>query len=121
VWRQRNFGELPRGDRFDRNLAADVGLDVGQADGIFLAAEADRVAFGSSPRGAPDAVHVVGGILRQIEVEYMTDVGNVQATRGNVGRDQHREIAVVEIAQEGEAFLLRHITRDRLCREPVRD
>src|SRR6185437_3343997 len=67
------------GHRGHRNLVADVALDIRQADRILLAAEADGIALRSSARGASDAMHVIGRILRQIEVEHVADVGDVQA------------------------------------------
>src|SRR5690606_15941631 len=53
------------GDRFGRDLLADVGLDVGQRHRIALAGEADRVALGPQACGAADAVHVVLGVEGQ--------------------------------------------------------
>ena len=103
----------------DRNLVADVGLDIGQRDRVLLATEADGVAVGAGARGAADAVHVVGRILRQVEIEHVADIGNVQAARGDVGGDQHRELALVELAQEAQPLGLRHVARDRLGVEAV--
>ena len=57
---------------------ADVALDIRQRDGVFLAAETDGVALRSGARSAADAMHVIFGIVRQIEVEYMTDIRNMQ-------------------------------------------
>src|SRR6185295_17972077 len=78
-------------DRGHLDLVRDVVLDLGQRHGVFLAAEADRVALRAGARGAADAMHVVGGILRQVVVEHVTHVGDVQAARGDVRADQHRE------------------------------
>jgi hypothetical protein len=72
-------------------MVADVALDVRQRDGVFLATEADGVAVGAGARGAADAMHVVFGIVRQVEIEHVADIGNVQAARGDVGGDQHRD------------------------------
>ena len=71
------LGQQFRGHRGDWNLVADKGLDVGQANGIFLAAETDRIAVGAGPRRAADAVHVIGSILRQVEIEDVTDIRDV--------------------------------------------
>jgi hypothetical protein len=47
----------------DGQSAADIGFDVRHRhDGVF-ATETDRIAFGTGPRSAPDAMHVVFGIL----------------------------------------------------------
>src|SRR5688572_14606961 len=61
------------------NLVGDVGLDLWQGHGVFLAAEADGVALRAGACRAADAMHVIRGILRQVEIEDMADVGNVQA------------------------------------------
>src|SRR5690606_23368320 len=95
--------------RFRRDLLADVGLDVGQVDGVALAGEADRVALGAQARGAADPVHVVLGIERQVEVEDVRDALDVQAARGHVGGHQDLELAGLEPAQQRLALLLRHV------------
>ena len=46
-------------NRGHRDLAADEGLDVRQPDGVFLAAEADRIAFGAGP----EASYITGANL----------------------------------------------------------
>ena len=93
----------------------------GSAHRVFLAAEADGVALGAGARRAADAMHVVRGILRQVEVEHVADVGDVQAARGHVGGDQHGQLAGVEFAHEAQALLLRHVARQRLRLETVRE
>ena len=82
----------------------DVTLDVGERNGVFLAAEADGVAVGAGARGTADAMHVVFGIVRQIEVEHVADIGDVQAARRHVGGDQHgdiRTLVATDIAARG--------------------
>ena len=83
--------------RREGNLVSHITLDVGQRDRVLLAGEADGVALGPGAGRAADAMHVIGRILRQVEVEDVADVGNVQAARGDIGRDQHRELALVEL------------------------
>ena len=92
----------------------EVGLDFRQCDRVFLACEADGIAIGAGPRRSSDSVHVVGRILRQIEVEHMTDVRDVQSAGCNIGCNQHSEVAVMEVTEELESLVLRHITRERL-------
>ena len=115
------LGEQFGFDRRDLDLVRDVVLDLGQRHRVFLAAEADRIAILAGARRASDAMHVVGRILRQVVVEYVADVGNVQAARGDIGRDQHGQIAAVEFAHEAQPLLLRHVARQRLRLEPVRE
>src|SRR5262245_15924435 len=59
-WRQRR--QQFRLDFFDRQLMADVGLDVGQREHVALAGEAHGVAALTGTRGAADAVHVILGV-----------------------------------------------------------
>src|SRR5580658_3299590 len=66
--RRRHGGQSHGVDRGARYLMADVVLDVGERYGELLAAEADGVAFGAGARRAADAVNVVLGIIRQIEI-----------------------------------------------------
>jgi hypothetical protein len=68
-----------RADRRRGNLVAEVAFYVGQGDCELLAGEADRIPLRSGSRRASDAVHVIGGILRQVEVEDMADIGDVQS------------------------------------------
>src|SRR5262249_34885377 len=66
-----------------RDLVRDVVLDVRQRDRVFFAAEADGVALGAGTSRAADAVHVIRGVLRQVVVEDVAHVGDVQAARGD--------------------------------------
>src|ERR1700736_6963228 len=67
-----------------RDLMADVALDIGQRDGVLLAAEADGIAFGAGARGPADSMHIVFRIVRQIEIKYMAHIGNMQAARCHI-------------------------------------
>jgi hypothetical protein len=106
-------------ERRDRNLAADERFDVGQRDRVRLTAEADRVAGGACARRAADAMNVVLGILRKVVVEHVAHAGHVEAARGHVGADQHREVAGLEVLQHPQAFALRHVARERLGDDAV--
>ena len=72
-------------------------LDLRQGNCGVLAGKADGVTLSSRPRGSADAMHVIRRVLRQIEIEDVTHVGNVQAPRGDVCGDQHGKVAVVEV------------------------
>ena len=54
-------------------------------------------------------MHVVRRVLRQVEVEHVTDIRDMQSTRCDVRSNQHREIAVVKVAEELQALVLWHI------------
>src|SRR5215469_16860323 len=72
-------GQHVRRDRPRGDLVADVALDIRQGDCELLTGEADGVPLRAGPRGAPDAMYVIGRILRQVEVEHVTDIGDVQS------------------------------------------
>ncbi len=113
-WRAFQFWQQVVLNAGRRNLVADKFLDVRQRHNVVFAAEADCVTFGASAGGAADAVHVVLNVLRQVEIEYVTDVFDVQAARGNVGADQYGQLAALKIMQHALALALRDIAGD--CR-----
>jgi hypothetical protein len=85
--RAMTFGWRPcqqvSGQHFRRNgrrgdFVAEVALDLRQGYREFLAGETDGVAFRSGASRAADAMHVVRRILRQVEVEHMAHVRDVQ-------------------------------------------
>ena len=66
-----------------RSIACDVLALLG-------AHQRERVARRVHAAGAADAVHVVLGRVRHVEVDDVRDVVDVDAARGDVGRDQDR-------------------------------
>ena len=78
-----------------------------------MIAERDRDPFGARPRGAADAVDVAVGDVREIKVDDMGDAIDVDAARGNVGRDQNADRARLEILQRAQPLILRSIGMDR--------
>src|SRR5688572_939944 len=75
--RRQHVGRQLRG----RNLVTDVLLDLGQTENVFLAGETDGIARGAGARGATDAVHVVFGVLRQVVVEDVRHIRDMQSAR----------------------------------------
>ena len=74
-----------------------VSLDFRQGHRIFLTGEADRVTVGSGSGRAANPVNVVSGVLRQVEVEHVTHIGNVQPAGCNISCNQYRQVPVVEV------------------------
>jgi hypothetical protein len=72
----------------DRNLVRNVFFDVGQRHRIGLATKTDGIAGRTSARGAPDAMDVIFRVLRQVVINYVLHVRNMQPARGNVRADQ---------------------------------
>ena len=77
-------------------------------------AERDRDAVGAGARGAADAVHVALRDVRQVVVDDVADAVDVDAARGDVGRDQRADLAGAEAAEHALALVLRLVAVDRL-------
>ena len=82
-------GTSPRG-------ASRVSRSIACSRSLLRRGEARGAAARRRPRGAADAVDVVLGDVRQVEVHDVTDVGDVDAAGGDVGRDEHAVGAVLE-------------------------
>jgi hypothetical protein len=98
---------------------AEVAFDLRQRDREFLAGEADGIPIRAGTRRTSDAMHVVRGVLWQVEVEHVADIRDVQSARCDIRSDQHGEIAIVKVAEELQALVLRHIAGQCLCMEPI--
>ena len=103
-----------RGDRRARRLAQDwrglraggaaaVGLrqgeprqalDRAQEVALLVVAERDRLPRIARPRGAADAMNIGLGDLRQFKIDDMGDAVDVDAARGDVGRNQRARLSV---------------------------
>ena len=57
------------------------------------------MAGGAGAAGAADAVHVVFRHVGQFEIDHLRQLVDVQTARGDVGGDQHRQRAVLELRQ----------------------
>ena len=67
----------------------------------------------TGPPGPTDAVDVGVGVRRDVEVDDVRHVIDVQAARGHVGRDEDVERPVAEAAHHPIALLLGHPAVDR--------
>src|SRR5712691_960566 len=107
-----------------RDLLADELLDRFEVKGARLIHEADRLAARARARRAPDAMHVVFGVLGQVPVDDVAHRLDVEPARGDVGRHEHRQAALLEVLQDLEAPLLVHVAGERtrlvaIARQPV--
>jgi hypothetical protein len=59
---------------------ADVAFNFRQRDRELLAGEADGVTIRAGTSRSANAMHVVRSVLWQVEVEHVTDIGDVQST-----------------------------------------
>ncbi len=104
----------PSGSGITVGLDARQLLDVAQIGPLVIRHEADRHARRAGARGAADAVDVLLRHVGQLEVEHMADARHVDAARGDVGRDQHLDLADLELAQRALALRLALVAVDRV-------
>src|SRR5205085_3009365 len=76
--------------------------------------EGECIAYLACPRRATDAVDVVVGRLRHIEVDDMSQRFDVDSARGDVRRNQDSMIAALESRERGCALALRAISVNSL-------
>src|SRR5215831_337337 len=88
-------------------------LDVPQQRCLIRRYQRDRRSRVAGTRGAPDAMHVVLGNVGQLEVHHVRQLADVEATRGNLGRDEGRETVLPEVAQGAHARALALVAVDR--------
>jgi hypothetical protein len=80
--------------RLDRR--SDQPLDIAQIRPLLMVAERDRDPLGARPRGAADTMDVAVGDVREIKIDDMGDAVDVDAARGDIGRDQRAQPALAE-------------------------
>ena len=94
-------------------------LDLGEVLLFLGRDERDRLARGAGAAGAADAVDVVLGHVRQLVIDDERQVVDVEAARGDVGGDQHLQLAFLERGERLHARLLRLVAVDRVGDEAV--
>src|SRR5690606_31286732 len=114
---RRGRHETGRFGTLDATL--DQALDAGQQPGFLAVDQRDRSTRGAGAAGTADAVHVVFSDVRQFEVHHLRQLVDVQTARGDVGRDQHRQLAVLEIAERTRARRLALVAVDCGRRDAV--
>src|SRR5262245_60761161 len=72
-----------------RHRMPQMTLDHPQLLVLLRRGKAAGTATGVGARGAADAMDVVLSGVRQVEVHHVSDVGHVDPTRSDVGRDQY--------------------------------
>jgi hypothetical protein len=97
------FGALPH------YAATNESFKRAQRSVILWGDKADRVANGMGATGASDAMNIILRVHRKIVVHHMRDSIHVNATRGDVGRDEDTDGAGLEILQRAHQLVLRTI------------
>ena len=98
--------QLHRLDRLARRA-----LDHAQHVALARRDEQDRLAAASGAAGAADAVHVGFGVVGHVVVHDVADALDVEAARGDVGRDEDVDLAGLQARDRAFALRLRRCRR----------
>ena len=79
--------------------------------------EHDRDALLAGAPGAPAAMDEHLLVLRQVGVDHEPEVGQVEAARGDIGRDAHARTPIAQRLQRLVALALAELARQRGDRE----
>ena len=85
--------------RANGNLFLDHPFDPAQSTPFFVVAERQGDPFGTGSSGSSDAMHVVLGFNRQIVIDDMRNVVDIDATSGNVRCDEDSRPSVTKTVQ----------------------
>src|SRR5215831_19026623 len=75
--------------------------------------DSDRSATAARATGSADAMHVIVGMVRNVEIEDVADIRNIKASRRNVGGDEQRHLVLAKLLQRRRAGLLVHVAMKR--------
>src|SRR5580704_18576045 len=116
LWLGRRAGELVH----EWNRLADQFFDRRDGFGVVRSGDdGDGGAVSPGAAGAADAVHVVVGMDRHVEIIDVADVGDIEAAGGDVGGDQERDFVLAELLERCGARRLVHVAVQRLHRKAV--
>ena len=71
------------------NFRSDESLDGTEMIEFLGGAERERITDLERAPGATDAMDVILRMLRDIVIDHVTDAGNIEAARRDIGRDEH--------------------------------
>src|SRR5437016_5107708 len=86
-----------------------VALDLAQGSAFSVACQRHRDPRSAGTPGAADAMDVVSGLPRQIEVDDVADTRNIETARGDVGRDQGADASTAHVRKGSGPLELIHI------------
>ena len=98
----------------NRNALADQLFDILEVRTLRAVAEGNRGALLTGTAGAADTVHIGFRNVRQVKVDNERQVVDVDAARGNVGRNQNRDLALLKVRERTLALILRLVAVDGL-------
>ena len=95
-----------------RNTLSNQFFDVLQQSGFINRHQRDRFAFATGSTGSPDAMHIVFGNIRQIEIHYIGQVININTACCDVGGNQCLQRTLFEIGQRPGSCALAFVAVD---------
>src|SRR5690606_1260574 len=95
-----------------RQDLVDQGFDGGELVHLVGGDQRDRLTRGAGAAGTADAVHIVLGDDRQVEVDHLRQVMDIQPARGHVGSHQDLHLAGLEALQRAQPRGLRPVAVD---------
>src|SRR4029453_4221978 len=104
-----------------RQLEPDVLLDRLEPVHALLAGERDRVPRSARARRAAGAVEIVLGVEREVVVDHVRHVVDVESARRDVGGAEDRQRPVLEVGEEAEPSSLIDVAGDRRRGEAIGD
>ncbi len=96
----------------DGYLFPDKLFDREQPFKFVEAAKADGVAAEAGAAGAADAVDIRLGVLRDVVIKHVGQLGDIEAAGGYIGRDEYADLARAEAAQRLLARVLALVAVD---------
>ncbi|EXI80776.1 MAG: hypothetical protein AW10_01683 [Candidatus Accumulibacter appositus] len=111
-WRRRRAG-LEAFDDLFLDTPGEQLFDCRQQRPLFGTNQRQRFAGTAGTASAADAMHVVFGNVRQLEVHHVRQLFDVQAAGGDVGGHQYAHRAVLETGQGARARRLALVAVDR--------
>src|SRR6202023_2162273 len=90
-----------------------VALDLAQGSAFGMTCQRHRDPRSAGTPGAADAMDVVSGLPRQIEVDDVADAGDIETPRGDVGRDQRAHASAAHVRKGAGALELVHVAVQR--------
>src|SRR6185312_10951395 len=105
-------GFVARRSAAARDLVADELFYPVDRFAVGAGCERDRNPLHSGAAGAADAVDVVVGLPRHVEVDDVADAFDVEPAGGNVGGHEDRDLVVLEPVELGNPVGLVHVALD---------
>src|SRR5579883_242708 len=103
----------------DRNPHARKFFDVLNVGFLIWRAKGDRDTIRAGATGATNTMHVRLRHIRDLVVEDVFEIIDIDASCGDVGRDEHADLAALEIRERSLSGVLRFVTMDRFSRNMI--